>query len=143
MINLFNHPWIFNQKISIMRIFLILFLLAASYSSGVSQEIFNSKPKLIGSCEGCEAIFEYGEKKLSQPIPWLILNDRALNLNLRAPYIKMMAKRLPGMLYYIFITPTKTAYMKQRVMKLVGASATGVSGDGLRQIPTAGITFIP
>jgi protocatechuate 3,4-dioxygenase beta subunit len=64
-INLFNHPWIFNQKISIMRIFLILFLLAASYSSGVSQEIFNSKPKLIGSCEGCEAIFEYGEKKLT------------------------------------------------------------------------------
>ncbi len=43
--------------------FYLLTLFLAHLSIGYSCAQGN-KPKLIGSCEGCEAVFEYGDKKL-------------------------------------------------------------------------------
>jgi len=42
---------------------LLVFLLAVIYSN--SQDNSDSDYKPIGSCEGCDAIFEYGERELS------------------------------------------------------------------------------
>lgn len=49
----------------------ILFIIATLYvSCGNPQQNTPNTPELIGPCEGCEAIFEYGEKKL-KPIDTL------------------------------------------------------------------------
>jgi protocatechuate 3,4-dioxygenase beta subunit len=46
-------------------ILILLTVLSTSNCSGQDNGINNSKQKVGGPCEGCEAIFEYGNKKLT------------------------------------------------------------------------------
>ena len=47
------------------RTIMILLLMLTVYSCNKSQEMDRENARLIGSCEGCEAVYEYGSQNLT------------------------------------------------------------------------------
>jgi protocatechuate 3,4-dioxygenase beta subunit len=63
------------------RSIIILSLTVLLFSCAISQNRNNGKTRLVGeSCEGCEAIFEYGDKKLSPVDTLPDFNDKGLKI---------------------------------------------------------------
>lgn len=90
------------------KILQAIFLVIINCSCGVSQ---NANPKLIGTCEGCEAIFEYGNIKLTSIDTLPDFNEKGLKIKISGTVYKPGGKEpAPNVILYVYHTNQNGIY---------------------------------
>ena len=88
---------------------IVLFLLIVSCSN--SQNDTKVKNRLVGNCEGCEAIFEYGDKNLNAVDTLPDFNDPGVQLKLCGTIYKLDGKTpAKNVILYIYHTDQQGIY---------------------------------
>jgi protocatechuate 3,4-dioxygenase beta subunit len=92
--------------------FLIVFFLTGSFSCGNSQNPTQSSGTLLGGpCEGCEAVFEFGNKKLSPVDTLPDFNDTGPRLKVTGTiYQNDGVTPAPDVILYIYHTDQTGIY---------------------------------
>lgn len=94
-----------------MRTSIMILLLIVLFSScGHSQNRIKPSPKLIGSCEGCEAVFEYGDKAL-KPVDTLPdFGDQGMKIKVTGTIYHPDGTPAKDVILYIYHTDQRGIY---------------------------------
>jgi len=90
---------------------LILLLTVTNSISRTSQENMYTKPKLIGNCEGCEAIFEHDLTKLNSVDTLPDFNNKGPKIKITGTVYKPGGKEpAPNVVLYVYHTNQRGIY---------------------------------
>lgn len=90
---------------------LLVLIILANSTACISQDESYSKPKLIGGCEGCEAIFEYGNAKLKSVDTLPDFNDNGQKIKISGIVYKLGGKKpAPNVILYVYHTNQNGIY---------------------------------
>ena len=124
---------------SLLLIYFVIFVCNYSYS----QTWNDSNAKLVGGpCEGCEAIFEYGNKILNNVDTLPDFNKSEIKLKVMGT-IYQADGRTPASGIILYIYQTDQHGILLRVEKPAGQSAMGIYVVGLRRVRTGNTPSIP
>jgi protocatechuate 3,4-dioxygenase beta subunit len=78
----------------------------------ISQDLSTNKPKLVGGrCEGCEAVFEFGDKILSSVDTLPVFNEQGLKIKVKGTiYLNDGNTPAKDVILYVYHTDQKGLY---------------------------------